>query len=96
MKQHTGARRVHVFDHTLRSGDKKFREENFAVSQLPASNDYTEWSGPNRVRDLLPDEADELLKRRFAIVQVWRAIRSPIQSDPLGICDAQTLAMRIY
>ena len=24
-------------------------------------NDYTEWSGPQRVRDMLPDEADDLL-----------------------------------
>lgn len=93
VKQHTGAKRVDVFDHTLRSGDKKFREENLCREPVArVHNDYTEWSGPNRVRDLLPDEADELLKRRFAIVQVWRAIRSPIQSDPLGICDAQTLA----
>ena len=55
-------------------------------------NDYTEWSGPQRVRDLLPaEEAEELLKRRFAIVQVWRAIRNPIESDPLAICDARSL-----
>ena len=25
-------------------------------------------------------------------VQVWRAIRNPIESDPLGICDARSLA----
>jgi hypothetical protein len=55
-------------------------------------NDYTEWSGPNRVRDLLPDEAEDLLTRRFAIVQVWRAIRNPIESHPLGIVDARSLA----
>lgn len=53
---------------------------------------YTEWSGPQRVRDLLPDEADELLKHRFAIVQVWRAINQPIESNPLAICEARTLA----
>ena len=93
VKQRTGARRVHVFDHTLRSGDEGFREEHFVREPVArVHNDYTEWSGPNRVRDLLPAEADELLKRRFAIVQVWRATRNPIQSDPLGICDAQTLA----
>ena len=38
------------------------------------------------------DEAEDLLERRFAIVQVWRAIRNPIESDPLGICDARSLA----
>ena len=37
-------------------------------------------------------KAEDLLTRRFAIVQVWRAIRNPIESDPLGICDARTLS----
>jgi hypothetical protein len=44
------------------------------------------------VRDLLPDEVEELLKRRFAIIQVWRAINQPIQSNPLAIADARSLA----
>ena len=89
----TGAKRVHVFDHTLRSGDESTRNEKLVREPVArVHNDYTEWSGPNRVRDLLPDEADDLLTRRFAIVQVWRAIRNPIESDPLGICDARSLA----
>lgn len=93
VKARTGAVRVHVFDHTLRSGDEDFRNENSVREPVArVHNDYTEWSGPNRVRDLLPDEAEDLLTRRFAIVQVWRAIRNPIESDPLGICDARTLA----
>src|SRR5947199_10841718 len=33
-------------------------------------NDYTEWSGPQRVRDLMGAEAEELLNRRFAIIQM--------------------------
>ena len=59
---------------------------------LYVHNDYTEWSGPQRVRELLPDEADELLQGRFAIIQVWRAINHPIQSNPLAIADARSLA----
>src|SRR5262249_57214804 len=49
-------------------------------------------AGPQRVRDLLPDEANELLKRRFAIVQVWRPIRHPVESFPLAICDARSIS----
>src|SRR6202040_3689368 len=37
-------------------------------------------------------EAEELLKRRFAIIQVWRPIRHPVETAPLGICDARTLS----
>ena len=95
LKARTGANRVHVFDHTLRSGDED--ERNAKSVREPVTrvhNDYTEWSGPNRVSDLLPDEADDLLKRRFAIVQVWRAIRNPIESHPLGIVDARCLDER--
>ena len=93
IKAETGAKRVVVFDHTLRTADdadreaKKIREPVFRVH-----NDYTEWSGPQRVRDLLPDEAEELLKRRFALVQVWRPIRLPLEANPLAIADARTLA----
>ena len=52
----------------------------------------TEWSGPQRVRDLLPAEANALLARRFAIIQVWRPIRHPVETFPLAICDAVTLS----
>ena len=55
-------------------------------------NDYTEWSGPQRVRDILPDEAEDLLTRRFAIIQVWRPIRHPVETIPLAICDARSVA----
>ena len=57
-----------------------------------AHNDYTEWSGPQRVHDILPDEADELLKRRFAIIQVWRPIRYPVETHPLAIADARSVS----
>ena len=93
IKERTGASRVLIFDHTLRSGDQDTRNEKLVREPvLSVHNDYTEWSGPQRVRDLLPDEADELLKRRFAIVQVWRAINKPIESNPLAICEAKTLS----
>jgi hypothetical protein len=84
---------VHVFDHTLRSGDEAEREAKLIREPvLSAHNDYTEWSGPNRVRELLADEADSLLEKRFAIIQVWRAINRPIQSSPLAIADAKSIA----
>src|SRR4029453_16607723 len=80
IKSASGASRVVIFDHTLPSGDETEREEKLIREPvLSAHNDYTEWSGPNRVREILPDEAEALLARRFAIIQVWRAINQPIQ-----------------
>jgi hypothetical protein len=87
-----GASRVVVFDHTLRSGDETQREAKLLREPvLSAHNDYTDWSGPNRVKELMGAEADELLAGRFAIIQVWRAINQPIQSNPLAIADAKSV-----
>lgn len=93
IKAETGATRVHVFDHTLRTADDETREtKKIREVVRRVHNDYTEWSGPQRVRDLLPNEAEELLKRRFAIIQVWRPIRYPVETYPLAIADARSLS----
>jgi hypothetical protein len=95
VKETAGAKRVLVFDHTLRSADSATREaKQISGPVRNAHNDYTEWSGPQRVRDLLPDEAEELLKRRFAVIQVWRPIRHPVQREPLAIADARSIGMK--
>jgi len=93
VRELSGAKRVVVFDHTLRSGSEAEREARLVREPvLSAHNDYTEWSGPQRVRDLLPEEAEGLLKNRFAIVQVWRAINQPIRANPLALADARSVA----
>jgi hypothetical protein len=94
IKAASGASRVVIFDHTLRSGDESEREAKLIREPvLSAHNDYTEWSGPQRVREALPDEAEALLARRFAIIQVWRAINQPIQANPLAVADAKSVEM---
>jgi len=94
---HAGAARVHIFDHTLRTGDEDVRQARKIREPVRSvHNDYTEWSGPQRVKDLLPDEAPDLLSRRFAIIQVWRAINAPIAKDPLAIAEAGSLAQRDF
>jgi hypothetical protein len=94
VKDATGASKVLVFDHTLRAADEVTREEKqIGAPVRRVHNDYTEWSGPQRVRDLLPPgEAAELLKHRFAVIQVWRPIRNPVQSAPLAIADGRSLS----
>ena len=37
------------------------------------------------------EEAEELLRRRFAIVNVWRPIRGPLPDAPLAVCDATSV-----
>jgi hypothetical protein len=93
VKDLSGASRVLIFDHTLRAEDDEIREEKKVREPVRrVHNDYTEWSGPQRVRDLLPpEEAEELLKHRFAVIQTWRPIRKPVQTAPLAIADSMSL-----
>ncbi|MBI3302134.1 MAG: methyltransferase [Deltaproteobacteria bacterium] len=90
----TGAAKVVVFDHNVRCTPMAQRSENGAREPVRVvHNDYTVRSGPQRVRDLLAaDEAEARLKNRFAMINVWRPIRGPVQEAPLAVCDAQSLA----
>jgi hypothetical protein len=92
VKRVSGARRVVAFDHTVRSGNDSDREARQVQEPVMlVHNDYTEWSGPQRVRDVLPDEAVALLRHRFAIIQVWRPILRPALRNPLAVSDARTV-----
>jgi hypothetical protein len=95
LKSQTGATRVVVFDHTIRRRIPGAVERTKGIPRQPVPrvhNDYTVKSGPQRVRDLLGDEADELLKKRFAVINVWRPIRGPVLDAPLAITDASSIA----
>jgi hypothetical protein len=88
----TGAARVVVFDHIVRSATRA--QLGAKGVKLPAKgvhNDYTLSSGPQRVRDFFPDDAERLLQNRFAIINVWRRINGPVQDSPLAVCDAQSI-----
>jgi hypothetical protein len=94
VKDITGAARVQVFDHTLRIRREDIADRTPGMARLPVlrvHNDYTERSGPQRVRDVLPDEAEELLKHRFAFINVWRPIRGPVLDTPLAVADARSV-----
>lgn len=93
VKKMTGAEKVHVFDHNVRCAPMCERGENGAREPVKfAHNDYTLKSGPQRVRDLLPaEEAEERLQQRFAVINVWRPIKGPVQDTPLAVCDAASM-----
>ncbi|MBL8377429.1 MAG: methyltransferase [Burkholderiales bacterium] len=95
VKEVSGAAHVVVFDHTLRSGDEAERQEKRLREVIRgAHNDYTEWSGPQRVRDVMGAGAPAYLARRFAIIQVWRPIQPVIEANPLAFADAASVAAR--
>jgi hypothetical protein len=93
VKELSGAARVVVFDHNVRHAPLyRLRQGGAKEPVKRAHNDYTVKSGPQRVRDLLGDEAEALLQKRFAIINVWRPINGPVEEAPLALCDAQSIA----
>ncbi len=92
VKEITGAARVVVFDHTLRRRSEGASDRAPNLPRQPASRvhvDQTVRSGPQRVRDVMGDQAEDLLKRRAAIINVWRPIARPARDWPLAIADAR-------
>lgn len=93
LKKTTGAQRVLVFDHTIRTKAneaKKLTEEKNTSQRAPVMLvhcDYTSESGPLRVKQLLKDEAEQLLSRRVAFFNVWKPIHRVVQERPLAMCD---------
>jgi hypothetical protein len=91
LAQATGAEKVVIFDHTLRSSADQ-RDETTREPVRVVHNDQTFVSGPRRVRDHLPaDEATARLDRRFAIVNLWRPIGSAVERWPLAVLDGRTI-----
>jgi hypothetical protein len=94
LKEATGADRVFIFDHTTRRRVSGAEDDRKSIRQPVARVhvDHTAKSGQQRVRDLLPDEADELLRGRVQIINLWRPIRSTLRDSPLAVCDASTVS----
>jgi hypothetical protein len=88
----TGAVRVVAFDHIVRNAALSAKGNTIKLPANRVHNDYTAWSAPKRVRDLMGDEAEELLTHRYAEINLWRPIRGPLLRSPLALCDAQSLA----
>ena len=95
VKAVTGASRVVVFDHTLRRSDVATSDRTPGHARPPAGRvhvDQTVASGPQRVRDLMGEQAEDLLQRRAAIINVWRPIHHEARAWPLAFADARSIA----
>ena len=92
LKTLTGCNRVHIFDHTVRASDAGLREQKQVrePAQL-VHNDYTSNSGFVCLRENLGNDADNLARGRFQIINVWRPLVDPVEDYPLALCDARSL-----
>lgn len=88
-KRLPGIKKVVIFDHTIRRRKKDSPRQ--PVQQVHV--DQTPGAAEVRVRRHLPhDEAEELLKGRYQIINVWRPIENPASDFPLAVIDWRSTA----
>jgi hypothetical protein len=92
----TGAEKIVFFDHTVRDSQHGSRDRSVGLREpvRRIHNDQTFVSAPKRVHaHLPPDEAEQRLQHRFAIINLWRAI-TPVEQLPLALCDARSISTK--
>jgi len=94
LKKHTGAKRILIFDHTIRRPVKEGQSGNDPQHRGPVTRVHVDQTYPAalaRVRQHAPEDADRLLKGRVRIINVWRPIGNPVAHHPLAVADWRSL-----
>jgi hypothetical protein len=91
----TGASHVHIFNHKVRRGPTQWHHLGFdnLKNRGPVTKTHVDQSYAGaelRLRWELPDEADELVQKRYQIINIWRPIET-ILKDPIAVADANTV-----
>jgi hypothetical protein len=95
LKGVTGANRIHIFNHKVRRGPTQWHHLGFdnLKNRGPVTKTHVDQSYAGaelRLRYDLPDEVEELLKKRYQIINIWRPI-STVLKDPIAIADARSV-----
>ncbi|KAI0771220.1 hypothetical protein BD413DRAFT_476455 [Trametes elegans] len=89
LKKVAGAKRVHIFDHTIRRppapGTQAGPQNRSPVERVHIDQTYN--ASVARVQYHLPGDAERLLKSRVRIINVWRPIHHPAAHKPLAVSD---------
>lgn len=87
LREHVhNAELIVIFDHTIRtaaSGSIRRPVTRVHVDQTPMS-------AQQRVRLHNPEKAEELLKGRYRIINLWRPLNGPVLSHPLAVMSGST------
>ncbi|KAI0755227.1 hypothetical protein C8Q80DRAFT_1093485 [Daedaleopsis nitida] len=99
LKNVTGAKKVFIFDTTIRFDGRKgsrgtlrgiFRPHARSLLtgiQERVHIDQTYEASVKRVHQFLGADADRLLKSRFRLINIWRPIENPVYHRPLAVSD---------
>ncbi|PSS37525.1 hypothetical protein PHLCEN_2v639 [Hermanssonia centrifuga] len=94
LKKEVGAKRVFIFDHTIRRAPNSELTPVRGAPRGPVERvhvDQTFQASIARVHHHLGADADRLLKSRFRLINVWRPIGNPVADKPLAVSDWRTL-----
>lgn len=91
----TGASRVVVFDHKVRHAPSNWHSlgKNNSSKRGPLHRVHVDQSPAGALTELtrrLPEDAEELQKRRFQIINVWRPLKT-VFKDPLAVADSNSV-----
>lgn len=94
LKKQLGAKRVFIFDHTIRRGPTDAGRDTRTPTDYPIRGpvervhiDQTFDASVARVHRHLGEEAPRLLKSRVRLINVWRPIGHPVAHKPLAVSD---------
>ncbi|KAF2106018.1 hypothetical protein BDV96DRAFT_591706 [Lophiotrema nucula] len=89
--------RVHIFNHKVRRGPTQWHHLGFSGKNLanrgPVTRTHVDQSyhgGELRLRHEMRNESDELVKRRYQIINIWRPI-APIFKDPIAVASSPSV-----
>lgn len=82
-----GAKRIFIFDHTVRRSDPNAHRAPVNRAHI----DQTTKSALQRVHYHMGDEAEELLKGRYRLINVWRPLNGPVVASPLAYADSRSV-----
>jgi len=82
-----GAKRIVLFDHTIRYSKPGASRGPVQRSHI----DQTNKSAVQRVRNHMGDEAEELLKDRVRLINIWRPLKGPVKAFPLAMADSTSV-----
>lgn len=82
-----GSHKVVIFDHTIRRSGQTSQRGPVNRAHI----DQTTRAARDRVTRHVPDQAEELLKGRVRLVNVWRPLNGPVVASPLSYADSRTV-----
>ncbi|KAF2807644.1 uncharacterized protein BDZ99DRAFT_572558 [Mytilinidion resinicola] len=98
LRKHLNASEVIVYDYVFREQRESNQPRAPGVPRkvkkqiLGAHLDISRESALTRIRYKCGERTEELIKKRWHIVNIWRPLNGPVKSMPLALCDSRSLA----